>query len=123
MFNKNAERFERVKSTYIEASAALDDAQVEHIVLKGFTQSPHYVSDPRLRFQSDIDLFCQTEDIERARTALEAIGYESDKSSDNGRADHLPALIRLGSWQWQGNHYDPAMPLSIDCISRCGMKG
>src|SRR6476660_7257101 len=33
---QNAERYERVKSTYIEASAALDDAQVEHIVLKGF---------------------------------------------------------------------------------------
>ena len=111
---QNAERYERVKSTYIEASAALDDAQVEHIVLKGFTQSPHYVSNPRLRLQSDIDLFCQTEDIERARTALEAIGYESDKSLHNGRADHLPALIRLGSWQWQGNHYDPAMPLSIE---------
>ncbi len=111
---QSAQRYERVKSTYIEAGAALDDAQVEHIVLKGFTQSPHYVSNPRLRLQSDLDFFCQKEDIERARVALEAIGYESDKSAHNGRADHLPALVRPGSWQWQGNHYDPAMPLSIE---------
>jgi Uncharacterised nucleotidyltransferase len=110
----NAERYERVKSTYIEAAAALDHAQVEHIVLKGFTQTPHYVRNPRLRVQSDLDLFCQREEIERARAALEAIGYESDKSVNYGRADHLPALVRLGSWKWQGNHFDPAMPLSIE---------
>lgn len=110
----NAERFERVKSTYLEAAAALDDAQIEHIVLKGFTQSPHYVRDPRLRVQSDLDFFCPREEIERARTALEAIGYESDKSAPTGRADHLPALVRLDRWKWRGDHYDPTMPLSIE---------
>jgi hypothetical protein len=110
----NSERYERVKSTYIEAATALEKAQVEHIVLKGFTQSPHYVSNPRLRVQSDLDFFCPREEIERAREALEGIGYRSDKSSDNRRADHLPAMVRLGSWQWAGNHYDPTMPLSIE---------
>jgi len=110
----NAERFERVKSTYLEAATALEGAQIEHLVLKGFTQSPHYVRDPRLRVQSDIDLFCPREETERARTALEGIGYESAKSGHNGGADHLPALIRLGDWKWRRDHYDPTMPLSIE---------
>jgi hypothetical protein len=110
----NSERFERVKSTYLEAAAALEDAHIEHLVLKGFTQSPHYVRDPRLRVQSDLDFFCPPGEIERARAALVAIGYESAKSSHNGRADHLPALIRQGEWVWRGAHYDPAMPLSIE---------
>jgi hypothetical protein len=110
----NAERFERVKKTYIEAAAALEDARIEHLVLKGFTQSPHYVRDPRLRVQSDLDFFCPREEIERARKALEAIGYESDKSKHYGRVDHLPALVRLDTWKWRGDHYDPSMPLSIE---------
>ena len=51
----NALRFERVKATYREAAAALDQAGVEHIVIKGFTQAPDYVANPQLRAQSDID--------------------------------------------------------------------
>src|ERR1700730_1154182 len=54
----NAARFDRVKATYREAAAALDKAQVECIVLKGFAQAPDYVNDPRLRMQSDLDLYC-----------------------------------------------------------------
>ena len=110
----NAERFERVKATYLEAATALENAQIEHIVLKGFSQSPHYVCDPRLRVQSDLDFFCQREDIERARTALEAIGYETDKTLFTAKPDHLPALVKTGQWKWQGDHFDPSMPLSIE---------
>ena len=53
----NALRFERVKATYKEAAEALDRAGVEHVVIKGFTQAPDYVEDPRLRAQSDLDLY------------------------------------------------------------------
>jgi hypothetical protein len=111
----NALRFERIKSTYREAACALDEADVEHLVIKGFSQSPEYVPDPRLRPQSDIDLMCAPKSILAARDALYDLGYKSESLPGKIQlGDHLPTLVRLGDWQWKGNYYDPEMPLGID---------
>ena len=112
----NALRFDRVKATYREVAEALGRAGVEHIVIKGFTQSPDYVADPRLRAQSDIDIFCPPENIETAHGALTGIGYEpsSEGVSYYALADHKATLIRQNGWQWRGNPFDPEMPLSIE---------
>jgi hypothetical protein len=111
----NALRFDRVKATYREAAEALERAGVEHIVIKGFTQSPDYVRDPRLRLQNDIDIFCQPESIEAAHGALTAIGYEpSSIGISYAMADHKATLVRNGGWEWRGNSFDPEMPLSME---------
>jgi hypothetical protein len=111
----NALRFERVKATYREAAEALKQAGVEHIVIKGFTQAPDYVADPRLRAQSDIDIFCPPKHIDAAKCTLKAIGYRpSDVNISYASADHEATLVRLGDWQWRGNLFDPEMPLSIE---------
>jgi Uncharacterised nucleotidyltransferase len=110
----NALRFERVKRTYREAADALNRAGVDHVVIKGFTQVPDYVEEPRWRAQSDLDLFCPSEMIEPARLALEGLGYKPEQRSDYRRADHIPTLVRPGPWRWRGNHFDPEMPLSIE---------
>ena len=55
----NARRFERIKAAYVEAAAALSRAGISHLVLKGFTQSPDYVKDARLRSRArNIVLSC-----------------------------------------------------------------
>ena len=110
----NGARFERVKATYQETSVALDRAGVEYLVLKGFTQSTDYVSNPRLRVQYDLDFYCPQEMIERAQTVLQAIGYRPEMTLDYSRADHQPSLVRKGNWRFQGNDFDPDMPLSIE---------
>jgi|SRR5579871_2867438 len=111
----NALRFERVKATYREAAEALDRAGVNHVAIKGFTQAPDYVEDPRLRAQSDLDLYCPPEMIESARIALEAIGYTPNNNEQSyAFADHDRTMIRMGDWQWRGNPFDPEMPLSIE---------
>src|SRR5215813_3573753 len=111
----NAARFDRVRHAYQEAAAALDRSGIDHVVLKGFTQSPEYVVNPCLRVQSDLDIYCPREMIAQARTGLEQIGYQSEQARASiSRADHLPALIRIGDWQWRGNAFDPDMPLSIE---------
>jgi hypothetical protein len=111
----NALRFERIKSTYREAAEALEQAGVEHIVIKGFTQAPDYVPDPRFRAQSDIDIFCPTASIDAAYTAMESIGYKrSDVKLNFSRADHAEPLVRPGDWRWKGNPFDPEMPLGIE---------
>src|SRR5215469_818000 len=110
----NALRFEQLKKTYREAADALDRAGVEYIVIKGFTQAPDYVKDPRLRLQSDIDLCCPQQHIPAAQTALQAIGYVPDDTADSTNADHVRTMVRLGDCQWRGNFYDPQMPFGIE---------
>lgn len=111
----NSLRFERVKATYRKAAQALDQAGVEHIVLKGFTQAPEYVASPQLRAQSDIDFFCPPESIETARDALQKLGYRAaGEAISYVNADHEEMLVRLDGWQWKGNHFDPEMPLSLE---------
>ena len=109
----NAVRFERVKAAYLEAAAAMDRAGVSHVVLKGFSQIPDYISDPRHRTQSDIDIYCPKSHLEAAQSALTKLGYLPAEGSDD-HADHLPAMIRPGEWQWRGNSYDPDMPPGIE---------
>jgi hypothetical protein len=110
----NALRFERVRDSYKEAASALKRARVDHLVLKGFTQSPEYVRDPRFRMQSDLDLFCPRDQIPRAEAALEGIGYMAVDGSESKLADHVATMARPGNWEWKGNMYDPEMPVSID---------
>ncbi|MFZ0303678.1 MAG: nucleotidyltransferase family protein [Terracidiphilus sp.] len=110
----NALRFNRVKATYREAAEALERAGVEHIVIKGFTQSPDYVADPRLRLQNDIDFFCPPDSIKAAHGALTAIGYEPSSIGFFASSDHDATLVRQGGWEWRGNSFDPEMPLSME---------
>ena len=110
----NGARFERIKAIYREAADAMAQAGVEHIVLKGFTQTPEYVADAHLRVQSDLDVYCPKEKIEKAKTALMSIGYRPEQTMDYSSADHLPTMIRPSDWQWRGNAFDPDMPLSVE---------
>ena len=111
----NALRFERVKATYREMADALETAGVEHVVIKGFTQSPDYVADPRFRPQSDIDIFCPPDRVDAAYSACEAIGYKpSEVKISYAHADHREPLVRHGDWKWRGKLYDPEMPLSLE---------
>lgn len=122
----NAARFAHVGVAYNEAAAILDQTGVEYVVLKGFTQAPDYVSDARLRMQSDLDLYCPRELISRAQEALMTIGYRSEQTIDYSRADHLPTMIRWGDWQWRGNAFDPEMPLSVElhfCLWNSSVAG
>ncbi len=110
----NARRFQMIKTTYAEIAGTLKNADVDHLVLKGFTKFPDYLPEPRHRIQSDIDLFCPQETIFRAREALCALGYRAQHQFDAMPWDHLPPLRRITGWEWRGNAYDPEMPLSIE---------
>jgi hypothetical protein len=110
----SASRYPYVMATYQEAAAALDRAEIPHVVLKGFAQSPDYVADPRLRMQSDIDLYVPPEAAQRAQETLMQLGYRPMENMNCKVADHLPSLVRPGKWVWRGNPFDPEMPPSIE---------
>ncbi len=111
--NDNALRFENAKVAYRAVAEALSEAGIDHVVIKGFTQAPDYVGHPRLRSQSDIDLYCPPAMIASARAALQAIGYRSS-TGDTSNADHEAVLIPSRDRAWSGNHFDPGISLGIE---------
>ncbi len=110
----NALRFQNIKAVYLELATALADVEVEHLVIKGFAQYPGYVEDPRLRMQSDIDLYCPSESILCARDKLLTLDYQPLRGLEHLPMDHLPAMSRATGWQWRGNAFDPEMPPSVE---------
>ena len=126
----NALRFQMIKNAYSEIADALREANVDYLVLKGFTKTPDYAPDPRHRIQSDIDLFCPLEAIFSARDALSTVGYQAQHGFDDIPWDHLPPLRRTTTWKWRGNAYDPDMPLTVElhhslwdrAAARCGPR-
>ena len=72
----NTERVAQISDVYMELAKALQRANADHLVVKGFTQFPHYTRSLNLRFQADIDLFCPANTILTARDTLLKLGYE-----------------------------------------------
>jgi MFS family permease len=112
---ENAERLERVRALQNQVSEWLTAVGIPYILLKGTTQSPHFVSDPRLRPQYDLDLFCPTADAHCAWNLIVEKGYEPIENPGAHPTDHLPALVRKTGWEWRGgSHFDPEIPLAIE---------
>ena len=109
-----AQHFEQIKTAYLQAADALAAARIEFAVLKGFTHVPRFVPDARLRVQYDIDLFCPKESALRARGELIQLGYEPLRGFDHFPIDHLPALIRKTGWEWNGDFFDPEIPVRFE---------
>jgi Uncharacterised nucleotidyltransferase len=110
----NAERWQRTKITFQELAAAFDAEGLEFAVLKGFSHCPHFVDDPRRRWQSDLDLLFRQDDVLRARDVALGLGYEPVSGFERHPIDHLPVMIRRTGWQWRGDYFDVEMPLSLE---------
>jgi hypothetical protein len=110
-----AQNWQHVQRAYREAEAALDAKGVEYLVLKGFTQAPDFVPRPELRRQSDIDFYVPPGQIAAAVAGLRQIGYAPCHEEEAYQhADHIPTLVRFGTWKWRGNWYDPDAPPAIE---------
>ena len=106
---RNTIRVSRVAAAYAEIAPAFD-----HVVLKGFTHVPHFVDDARLRVQYDLDLFVPPEQVNAARDALGALGYEPVAGMEKLAMDHHPPMIRKTGWEWRGDYFDPDIPVSVE---------
>ncbi len=87
---------------------------IECTVLKGFTLAPAFCPDPESRVQYDLDLLLRREDLPGALEALRGLGYETIGGKEKFPADHLPPMIRKTGWQWRGDYFDTAIPLSVE---------
>ncbi len=110
----NAARYELLKRAGLEIAQAFQAEAIEFVTLKGVTQWPGFVSDPRLRVQWDLDFFCPPAHLPRAGGALQALGYAAVDGYEAFPVDHLPTMIRQTGWRWRGNYFDPEIPPSVD---------
>ncbi len=110
----NTERMKAIRETYGAISQALEQASLEHMVIKGFTQYPEFAKDANHRMQSDIDIFLPAGSVLAARDVILAMGYQEQSLPPNVAVDHIPTLVRKTNWQWRGNFHDPEMPPSIE---------
>ena len=110
---KNAERRKRLWAAYDEAAATLSRNGIEFVLLKGITHEVDSGLDPRLRYQSDLDILCHPEDIARARIALQQVGYHEHGSAALSD-EHARPLVKPFTWQWRGDYFDPDLPISIE---------
>jgi predicted MFS family arabinose efflux permease len=109
-----AERFERIKRDYLTIAEAFEKAGVAHLIAKGFALCPDFVAHPRFRMQSDIDIFCQPAEVERAVAALHAIGYETRTDAEYKLGHHVPPLAKKTDWKWRGDLFDPELPIELE---------
>jgi len=102
-----------VGSAFMDALDIFPAAGIEFVFLKGTSQWPHFVADPRLRAQYDLDVLCPAEEVRRGWELLLEKGYEPLPGPPLP-TDHLPTLIRKTGWQWRGDFYDPESPVSLE---------
>ena len=119
----NAERWRRTRVAFAEIAAALEDEGLEYAVLKGFSHCPHFIDDPRHRWQSDFDLLFQQGDVLRARDTAVGLGYEAVTGFERHPIDHLPVMRRKTGWEWRGDFFDIEMPLSLELHFRLWDEG
>ncbi|MFL6416033.1 MAG: nucleotidyltransferase family protein [Bryobacteraceae bacterium] len=116
----NAERWNRLKNAYSEIAAAFERSRIEFAVLKGFTQWPLFVQDPRHRTQYDIDLLLRPGDLVRAAAIAGNLGFEpAGHGKTQPVVDHFPTLVRKTGWVWRGDYFDPDIPFSLELHFRC----
>lgn len=107
----NVSRFQKLSRDLDTILRILSAKGVEAAVLKGPTHTPDFVPDPLLRSQGDIDLWCPAPQILDAKVALIESGYSPIGKS---RGRHLDPMIREIAWNWDGNYYNPDLPIPVD---------
>jgi MFS family permease len=110
----NTERWRRTKLAFQQLAAALESEVLEFVVLKGFSHCPHFIDDPRRRWQSDLDLLFRHPDVLRARDVALGLGYQPVTGFERHPIDHLPAMVPKTAWRWRGDYFDVEMPLSLE---------
>jgi MFS family permease len=118
----NTRRLDGIRALQSQVGEWLAAAGIDFVFLKGTTQWPHFVSDPRLRVLYDLDLLCPAEDVRRAWELLLEKGYDP-LPGPALPTDHLPTLIRKTGWRWRGDYFDSDSPLSIELHFRLWDEG
>jgi hypothetical protein len=114
---KNAERRRRLRDAYGTVARAFEAAEIDFVLLKGFTHEVGFGIDGSVRVQYDLDILVQPDhsenDAQRARMALERLDY-APHSARSLSEEHERPFVQPSSWIWRGDYYDPEMPIPVE---------
>ena len=104
-------RFARLTDGLDEIADTFTRRGIEFVVLKGVAHSPEFTTQPLLRAQGDIDLWCSPAGLEAGQQALLDLGYRPHGRSE-GR--HLTPMVRERSWAWHGDYFAADLPIPVE---------
>jgi hypothetical protein len=111
---KNRLRNMRLYAHLAELLAALHAASIDVVVLKGAFLAQAVYPDPALRAMSDVDLLVRERDLERAASALRAMGWREGDALPAG-GHQLPTFDREGvQVELHWTIEDDGAPFAID---------
>jgi len=112
---RHATRFARLERELGEMTDALNRHRIEFVLLKGMSHVPALSPDPLVRAQGDIDLWFTGESIQKACEVLSGLGYlPNRRRGAHDDARHLKPMARAHNWKWQGDLFDPGMPVHVE---------
>jgi putative nucleotidyltransferase-like protein len=113
-FQDNVSRTNVIGQELIELNRMLQTRSVRYLNLKGQALCPDFVARREYRLQYDHDFLIRSEDLQRAYALFFDLGYSPLPSSRRLAVGHLPTLVRKSGWKWQGNLFDPEIPLAVE---------
>ena len=69
---------------HTEVGELMDKYGIPYCIMKGVASASYY-PEPSLRTMGDVDLIVNQEDVEKARSAIESIGYSTDEMDFKGK--------------------------------------
>jgi len=119
----NAARNINIRADLLEAHRILTEADVPHLVLKGWPLAERLYSEPAHRFLSDLDFLVPAGRAEPGHRALRAAGFRPLPAKDEWIEKHLPSLWRNDGYDWDGYLYDPDYPRPVELHLRLWERG
>ncbi len=113
-FHDNVGRTKIIARELVEFNRMLQSGDVRYLNLKGQVLCPDFVERPEYRLQYDHDFLVCSEDLHKTYALFVDLGFSPLPSSRRLAVGHLPTLVRKTGWTWQGNLFDPQIPLAVE---------
>jgi len=122
-YANNKIRNTHIRSELIEIHQLLDNADVPHLVLKGWPLVERLYADPAQRVLYDHDFLVPPDRAEAGHRALKQAGFRPLPARDAWIEKHLPALWRNDGYTWDGYLFDPRYPRPVELHLRLWEAG
>lgn len=114
----NSQRQALVRAELLEIDQLLTEAEVPHLVLKGWPLVERLYADPAERLIRDHDFLVPADRAEAGYRALREAGFHPLPGGDRWVEKHLPPLWRNDGYVWSGYLFDPHHPRPVELHTR-----
>ncbi len=119
----NSHRNNFIRAELLEIHQILTQANVPHLLLKGWSLVDRLYPDPAYRVLYDHDFLVPPESAQAGQHALMAAGFKPVPLADGWIAKHLAPLWRHHNYQWDGYLFDPQYPRPVELHTSLWDKG